>query len=1129
MESSGQSANKSGFFYRLISLFLTGNVAPFLILLSLIAGIVAISITPREEEPQIVVPIADVHIRAPGLPLEDVERQVSTRLEKLLAQIDGVEHVYSVSKAGQAIVTVRFYVGEDREDSLIKIYNKIYSNIDNVHPDIASWVVKPIEIDDVPIINVSLWSDRPEVIDDYALRRIAEELEIEFQALPDTNQSQVIGGRPRVIRVELDVNALSARQTAVLDVAWALGVSNVRQHAGHFSRADTNLVVEAGDFFQDADDLRHAVVNVVDGIPVYLQDVATVTDGPAEQSTYTWIGFGPASSQVTVPAGNQLYPAVHIAVAKKKGSNAVEVAERVERRLQEFKDSHFPQGVYATVTRNYGDTANDKVNELLEALIVAIIIVVGLIAMTLGWREGLIIAAAVPITFSLTLIINYWAGYTINRVTLFALILSLGLVVDDPIVDVENIYRHLRLKRESALNAVKTAMIEVMPPIVLSTLAVVVAFLPLMFITGMMGPYMRPMALNVPVAMIMSTLVAITITPWLTYHALRNNVNKKQDTHAKPVEQSLLYSLYSRVLGPLLDNTRRAWLLLIATMILFMIAASLVVGRAVPLKLLPFDNKNELQIIINPKEGTTLERTDAIVREMTSILLATPEVKNVHTYTGLASPMDFNGLVRHYFLRQGPQAADIRINLADKFQRKMQSHEIALRLRDALEQVAKNNDTRIAIVEVPPGPPVLSTITAEIYAQPGTDYDTMQQAAHVLAHRLSQEIGVSDVDTSVEDDTEKIMFVTDQQKAALSGIATQDIANTLQLALSGHEVSRLHIADEVNPIPIQLHLNRADRSGLEQIKALAVKGRPGITKVSEDGGVNNAPTPMVRLGELGTLEHLPLEKSIHHKNLQRVAFVYAEAVGRAPAEIVADVAADLQLDDQPDTRSSASENQPHALQQRHYLANGAGIPWSLPEGVNIEWFGEGELNITKDVFIDLGIAFAVALIGIYMLLVYQTHSYVMPLILMISIPLTVIGIVPGFWILNIIANDPIAGYQNPIFFTATAMIGMIALAGIAVRNAILLIEFLHVRLRRGQPLREAILLAGTIRTRPILLTAGTAMLAAIPITLDPVFSGLAWALIFGLFISTAFTLLVVPVSYYLAYRNVPNHGLPGAG
>jgi multidrug efflux pump subunit AcrB len=1124
-ESSGSDHNdQNGALARLVNLFLRGGAAPALIVVSILAGAFAILVTPREEEPQIVVPMADVHVLAPGLSVEAVERQVATPVEKLLHQIDGVEHVYSASMPGRAVVTVRFHVGEDREDSLVKIYNKLYSNTDRVPADVSGWVVKPVEIDDVPIVIVTLWSDRPEAIDDFTLRRVAEEVEIELQALPDTNRTAVVGGRPRVVRVELDRDALAARRTSALEVAWALGVSNVRRSAGGFDQGDRYLSVDVGDFFGGVPALRRAVVNVVDGVPVLLADVARVMDGPAERTGYSWIGFGPAAGGT---ADTSLYPAVHIAVAKQKGTNAVDVAARVRARVAALAETHFPAGVQAQITRDYGETANDKVNELLEALAVAVLIVIGLIAYSLGWREGLVVAVAVPVTFSLTLLINYWAGYTINRVTLFALILSLGLVVDDPIVGIENIYRHLRQRRLPPREAVRAAVNEVLSPILFATLAVIVSFLPLMLITGMMGPYMRPMALNVPVAMAVSMFVAITITPWLAYHALHRHATRGDGSAAASSGPSATYRLYATVLGPLLDDRRKAWGFLALTAVLFLVAATLGVWRLVPLKMLPFDNRNELQIVVNPPEGTTLERTDAILRRLTAVLRNTPEVRDFETFTGFASPMDFNGMVRHYYLREGAHVGEIRVNLAAKRKREMQSHAIALRLRGELEQVARADGARIAIVEAPPGPPVLATITAEIRGDPGVPYARIRDAARALERRLMQEPGVGDVDSTIEDDSPRLLFATDREKAALSGVAADDVARTVSLALSGLDVARLHVPGEVNPLPVRLRLARAERSGLAPLRALVVKGRPGIAKVRDGGGIRDAPVPLVRLGELGEFAERPAEKAIYRKNLQRVAFVYAEAVGRAPAAIAADVAADLRTAANGiDDAMSSDAPRPRALAARSYLSNGGGLPWKLPPGTHVEWLGEGELNITRDVFRDLGIAFAIALVGIYLIVLYQTRSYAMPLVLMISIPLTLIGIAPGFWLLNLVTGAPVAGHANPTFFTATAMIGMIALSGIAVRNAILLIEFLHAGLARGAPLREALLEAGAVRTRPILLTAGTAMLAAVPITLDPVFSGLAWALIFGLFVSTAFTLLVVPVVYDLVYRRRAGHGLP---
>jgi multidrug efflux pump subunit AcrB len=777
------------------------------------------------------------------------------------------------------------------------------------------------------------------------------------------------------------------------------------------------------------------------------------------------------------------------------------------------------------ITRNQGETADAKVNELLEGLAVALLIVIGLVAWALGWREGLVVAVAVPITFSLTLLVNYFAGYTINRVTLFALILSLGLVVDDPIVDVENIYRHLRLRLEPPLQAVRTAVNEVRPPILLATLAVMISFLPMLFITGMMGPYMRPMALNVPVAMLMSMLVAFANTPWLAYHALRRRAEAGGEAGGPPLEESGIYRGYRRVLEPLLDDARASRRLFAAIAALFVAAALLMALRAVPLKMLPFDNKNELQVMVNPPEGTTLERSDAIARRLAEVLRRAPEVRDFELYSGLASPMDFNGLVRHYFLRSGPHVAEIRVNLVEKRRREMRSHELALRLRRELEAVARAEGARIALVEAPPGPPVLATLVGELSAEPGVPYETLRAAARALEARLAREPGVADVDSTVEDDAPRLLFVTDQEKAALSGVSADDVAATVQLALAGAAAGQLHLPGEVDPLAIRLRLPRAIRSGEAPLLSLAVKGRPGIVKLRERGGVRDAPIPIVRLGELGRFEARGAERAILRKDLRRVAWVYAEPVGRAPAEVAADVSADRVAG----AGGGADAGGPRPLWRRTYLASGGGLPWSLPAGTALSWLSEGELDITADVFRDLGIAYGAALLGIYLLLVYQTGSYSMPWILMISIPLTLIGIMPGFWLLSAFGGGEVGGFANPTFFTATAMIGMIALSGIAVRNAILLIEFLHAELERGSGLREATLRAGAVRTRPILLTSGAAMLAAVPITLDPIFSGLAWALIFGLLVSTAFTLVVVPLAYYRVYRDRPGHGLAARG
>ena len=972
---------------RIVESFLKGNLSMMLVILSLILGAVALMVTPREEEPQIIVPIADVHISVPGASAEEVERQVTLRLEKLLYQIDGVEYVYSMSRPDGAIVTVRFYVGEDREDSLVKIYNKLESNRDAIPPQVAGWVIKPIEIDDVPIVTATLWSDS---YDDFALRRIAEELESKLQSVPNTGKTRIVGGRPREIRVEFDTQVLASRGIGPEQLAMALRAMNAELPAGTIDANNRSIVIEAGGEFADAEDVRRLVVAAPGGQPVYMGDIATVIDGPAEPETYTRIGFGPASSHDdTIPEGlgknTSTYPAVHIAVAKRKGTNAVAVAHAVEQRFEELRETVLPTGVYTRITRNYGETANQKVNELVEGLAVAIVIVIILIALTLGWREGFIIATAVPITFALTLLVNYLTGYTINRVTLFALILALGLVVDDPIVDVENIYRHLRMGRQKPLQAVLTAVNEVRPPIILATMAVIISFIPMFFITGMMGPYMRPMALNVPLAMLMSLVVAFTITPWMTYHVMKGIYKPREDVDdsaksetATVDEKSAIYRVYRWSLGPFLASRPARFGLLAVMAILFCFSGWLAMSRRVPLKMLPFDNKNEFQVVVDMPEGTTLESTASATAELAAYLRGVPEVTDVTTFVGTSSPMDFNGMVRHYYLRSGANVADIRVNLVHKHHRVRQSHGLTLALRNELGEIAERVGANIKLVEMPPGPPVISTVTAEVYGQPYHNYDDLIAGAKLVRERLAAEPAIVDVDDTVEADQTRVQFVLDTEKAALSGVSAEQVANLVQTAIDGSTVTILKQPNEVNPLPIVLRMPRSERSHAETIENLYVVGQAG------------RPVP---LAEIGRIETSIQDKTIYHKNLRRVVYVFAETAGRAPAEAILDI----QADQVPWTGSASplDTSGVRPVAARSYLDNGGGVPWSLPDGIEVDWAGEGEWQITIVVFRDLGLAFGAACLGIYMLLVYETKSYLMPLILMISIPLTMIGIMPG--------------------------------------------------------------------------------------------------------------------------------------
>jgi multidrug efflux pump subunit AcrB len=1109
---SEPTSRKPDWLSRLLSTVLKGPLPLLLLLGALLVGAVSLIITPREEEPQIIVPLADVLVSAPGLGAKQVERQIATPLEKLLYQIDGVEYVYSISRAEQCVVTVRFFVGEDRENSLIKIYNKIFSNTDRIPKAVESWVVKPIEIDDVPIIVAVLWSENPTLTGDHELRRLAEEIEHDLQSIKNTNRIEVTGGRPREIRVELDPKALAARQTAPLEVAWAIDVSNKLLPAGNIQILDREFVVEAGGFIRNAEDLRKLVINVVDGVPVYLGDIANVIDGPAEPNSYTWIGFGPASDQLQKYPKD--YPAVAISVAKQKGANAVSVAREVEDYFEKLKKEIFPPEVNYRIIRNYGQTADDKINNLVSSLFVAVLTVVCFIGLFLGWRAALVVGLAVPICYGITLGLDLFAGYTINRVTLFALILALGLLVDDPITGVDNIERFMRTGRHTRRQGIILAMSEIRGALIMSTIAIIFAFAPLYYITGMMGPYMAPMAFNVPVSVVVSTVVAFLITPWLSYKLIKPARQKSE----YDITKTQLYRFYESLLKPLLRTHGRSWVFLAVIALLFLVSAVLPVLRLVPLKLLPYDNKDEFQIIVNMPEGTTLERTQGVVATLSQYLRNIPEVRDYTAFVGVPSPMDFNGMVRHYYQRQGAHYADIRVTLAQRQRRAQQSHAILLRIRKDLERIAHSNDARIMLVEVPPGPPVISTVTVELYGKKATPYTALQNAAEILENRLKQEPFVVDVDTSVGDDQQKMVFVPDKEKAALSGIGTEDIAQTIRLANNGMVTGFMQIPREVNPLPVVLRLPIDIRSSPGSLSDLHVKGRPGITKIREKAGIRDAPQPIVSMAEIGSFQNRLQDKVIHHKNLKPVVYVFADVAGRTPAEIVLDVAEDLNA--KPDEIRSVP------VEQRTHFKPGGGLSWSLPDGVRAVWNGEGEWKITLSVFRDLGIAFGVALLGIFIVLRIQTGLSAITGIIMLAIPLSVLGIMPGFWFLNQIGERVVSGYPNPILFTATAMIGMIALAGIVVRNSLILIEFIHMALRQGIGLQEALIRAGAVRMRPIFLTAGTTLLGNLVITLDPIFSGLAWAIIFGIAASTLFTLMVIPVLYHLVYGNKPGHGLP---
>ncbi|MCK9606265.1 MAG: efflux RND transporter permease subunit [Methylomonas sp.] len=1066
----------------IVRLFTTSHLSLLFLLISVLAGAAALVLTPREEDPQIIVPVMDVFVQYPGATSEEVEKRVTTPLEVLLKQIQGVEYVYSASRPGEAVVTVRYVVGESIEDSLIKTRDKLEANLDVIPAGVSNWVVKPVEIDDVPILLLSLSAPK-DGADIMAIRRIAEELIERLRAVSDVGNSWVIGAAPRRISVYPDPAKLQASQVSMIEVQQALAQSNVNLQTGSLNRNNREIILEAGPHYQTLEQVGATVLKNVTGRLVYLRDVAEIIDGPQDTDYYTRIGFGPGVEQMKtvgdvhagLPAVGEERSMATLAIAKRRGSNAVSVAEQVLELTEQLHGTLIPDDVLVTVTRNYGETADHKVNELVMHLSIAILTIIILLAFTLGFKESLIVSLAVPMTFAITLLCDLIFGYTINRVTLFALILSLGLLVDDPIVDVENIHRHYKMRKEPPLQALLTAVDEIRPPTILATFAVIMSFVPMFFITGMMGPYMAPMAFNVPIAMLMSLLIAFTVTPWASYRLLRGEYGKDHGPEFD-LKQTRGFKIYQSILAPLLANKTKALWFLLLVFVAFVLSTLMAVTRVVPLKLLPFDNKNELQLVIDMPRGSSLEATDEVAAALGRYLSTVNEVSSYQSYVGLASPMDFNGMVRHYYLRHGAYVGDVRVVLVEKTQREQQSHAIALRIRPDIENIGQQYGANIKIVEMPPGPPVLASVVAEVYGPPEASYGDIIKVSNQVRAHLEKIDGVVDVDDYVEAAQTRLHFILDQDKAALLGISNQQVAGSLKLAVEGSTAGSLHVASERQPLIIQLQLSRAVRSSEADLLALSVKSAHG---------------DLVRLSELGHFQHELGDQSIYHKNLQRVSYVLAEMVGRSPVEAVWDLGDKL-------------EQQP------------------LPAGYRAEMAGEGEWKITVDVFRDLGLAFAAAMVMIYILLVGQTGSLGVPLIMMIAIPLTVIGIMPGFWFINLFASD-VGQYANPVYFTATAMIGMIALAGIVVRNSIILIDFIE-NIYRGNPdisLADAIIEAGATRLNPIFLTAASAVLGSIMIVLDPIFSGLAWSFIFGIIASTLFSLVVIPLVYFLINRDMP--------
>jgi multidrug efflux pump subunit AcrB len=1043
---------------RFARLWINSKLTPLFIVSALIVGAFAVWKLPREEEPQIVVPMVDVFVQLPGSPASEVEQRVTGPMEKLLWEIPGVEYVYSTSSPGSSLVIVRFKVGEDEERSIVRLNDKLAANLDIIPPNASHPLVKPRSINDVPILALTFWSKR---YGDYELRRIAAQVKDTIKQTPDVSAVTLIGGERREVQVNLRTARLAGYGKTPSDVVQALGAFNRRLPSGTFSNNNNEFVIETGEFLRTADDVRNVVLGVSGRSPVFVRDVADVADGGEEPVQFV---------RYMDRSDGGLMPSTTIAVAKRKGTNAINVADNVLQRVNALKGSVIPSDVTVSITRNYGETAAEKSNDLLFHMLIAVISVTVLIAFALGRRESLIVFLAIPVTLALTLAVFYLYGYTLNRITLFALIFSIGILVDDAIVVVENIVRHWRMSANQSRPPVEVALEavdEVGNPTILATLAVIAAILPMAFVGGLMGPYMRPIPIGASAAMVFSIIVAFLVTPWAAIRLL-----KRDSSHSQSGKEDMVTRSYRRFMGSLLHKPVMRWTFLGTVVILLLGSVFLFYFQVVKVKMLPFDNKSEFQVIVDMPDGTPLSQTQAVAEQLATVAMEQPEVLNVQTYAGTASPFNFNGLVRHYYLRSGPHIADIQVNLVPKGDRSLQSHEIAKRVRIRLQPLADRLHARLKVAEVPPGPPVLETLVAEVY---GPTQHGQIALAKQIKERFQQTAGVVDTDWYVEDNQTEYRLIVDKEKAALSGVSEQEIAQTMEAGATGQAAGLLHVPTAKEDIPILVRLARQDRSDMNAFQTLPVQGAGGQT---------------IPLGNLVHTEQTTIDKSIYHKNLLPVTYVTADLAGQIESPVYAVLKLGPEIDNIHIPEGYRIEQ--HTTSQPDNT-----------ERYSIKW--DGEWHITYEVFRDLGLAFAAVLILIYALVVGWFQSFTTPLVIMVAIPFSLVGIIPAHGLLQ-------------AFFTATSMIGFIAGAGIVVRNSIILVDFIELRLKEGMPLDEAVIDAGAVRFRPMLLTAAAVVVGSSVILTDPIFQGLAIALMAGEIASLGLSRMTVPIVYFIVHR-----------
>jgi multidrug efflux pump subunit AcrB len=1053
-----------GFAGRVAHAFLDSKLTPLLIAASLGLGALALLATPREEEPQIRVPMVDVSVAWPGGEPGEVESRVVEPLERALWGVSGVEHVYSAARPGFALVTVRFRVNESNEESLVKVYERVSAMGPALPRDASAPGIELHSIDDVPFLTLTLWSESGGSDE---LRPVAAELAQELSEIEETSKAYLIGGQPRMVRVEPDPDRMAAAGVSWLALSGALRSAAAKQDAGTAVRDNREVRIEAGPLFESAEEVARVVVGVRAGRPVYAADVARVMDGPGEATDAVFFAVGPARDSAEHPAGSE-YPAVTIALAKRPGANATRLAEVALEKVEELRPRLLPASVHVEVTRNYGRTAEQKSDELVEHLLIATLSVVALISLAMGWRSGLVVGIAVPVTLALTLFIYFLAGYTLNRVTLFALIFSIGILVDDAIVVVENIERHHREKPgESFLSVAAEAVDEVGNPTILATFTVIAAILPLAFVRGLMGPYMRPIPTGASAAMLFSLAVAFMVSPWAAYRIFRHHAADAGGDSREGWQTRA----YRRTMGALVTKPSVRWAFFAGVVVVLLASMAMVGLGLVKVKMLPFDNKSELQVLIDHDAGTPLEVTLETARRMSRALAATPEVSDVEIYAGAAAPYNFNGLVRHYFLRRSPSGADLQVNLVGKRERSLQSHDLAKRIRPVLLEIARSRGARLKVIEIPPGPPVLDTLVAEVY---GPSPTAREGLAGTLRGLFETTAGIVDVDDSMEAPRDRVAVVLDREKAGLKGVAASAAVETIAEPGAGRDLGRLDVPASREPVAVRLRLSAADRGDLQRRLSLRV----------------DAPGGAVALGQLARLERTPEPQPILHKDLKPVIYVFGDLAGERESPVYALATLNAKVD---------------ALRSD----DGAGIERYAVEAPStsdrpaLKW--DGEWQITYEVFRDLGIAFAVVLVLIAILVIGWFQSFSVPLAILLPIPLSLIGILPGHFLFG-------------AFFTATSMIGFIAGAGIIVRNSIILVDFIELKLRQGMPLQEAVVEAGAVRFRPMLLTAAAVVVGSLVILFDPIFQGLAISLMMGEVAATFLSRLAVPVVYYLIAR-----------